>query len=421
MSDENTPTQQPSEVTVETSKPHEIKLAESYLEEKLKEFFQGKEETVVKPFPGGMVLNLISEDTTPTSILDTKANASTVADTATANATDLSDVKPKVSVRAAEQHGGHPVNINTICLFACKTIEEFNKAGNFMMSSVEKLNAAKDIVDKVIDKVAVFVPETQRREFSKNIHHGLGRMEEIIEFIMEIARYPNWINSEKWIMNTLEDLKPRCRFIPCVDRDLKKKIAKRQKESQDLLDAEKKAAREEKTRVDKLLAEERAEADKKAKQEIKAKKEADKAEAKEEARKKKEQQEAEKKAAKEEARKKKEQQEADKKAAKEKTSDKTDETKPADVELTVVVAEPVTETVSQPDAEPVAEEKPKELSEAEKLKEDIKKMQQALADKEKEEKRIAEEKKKQDKQAKKDERKRKEEEIKRLKDELKKI
>jgi hypothetical protein len=410
MSQENNITQQPSEVAVEKNQPHEIKLAESYLEEKLKEFFQGKEETIVKPFPGGIILNLVSEDATPASILDTKTvtNTATV-DTMTANATDISDVKPKVSVRALEQQGGHPVNINTICLFACKTVEEFNKAGNFMMSSVEKLNAAKDIVDKVIDKVVVFVPENQRRQFSKNIHHGLSRVEEIIEFIVEISRYPNWVNSEKWIMNTLDDLKPRCRFIPCIDRDLKNKIAKRQKESKDLLEAEKKASKEEKLRVDKLLAEERAEADKKAKQEIKAKKEMEKAEAKEEARKKKDQRDTEKKAA---------------KAAKKESKAKTEEPKPADVELPIVVAEPVVEEKSETVVEETAvvvEEKPKELTEAEKLKEEIKKMQQALADKEKEDKRLAEERKKQEKQAKKDERKRKEEEIKRLKDELKKI
>jgi hypothetical protein len=318
--------------------------------------------------------------------------------------TDISDVKPKVSVRALEQQGGHPVNINTICLFACKTVEVFNKAGNFMLSSVEKLNAAKDIVDKVIDKVVVFVPEDQRRQFSKNIHHGLSRVEEIIEFIVEISRYPNWVNSEKWIMNTLDDLKPRCRFIPWIDRDLKNKIAKRQKESRDLLNAEKKASKEEKLRVDKLLVEERAEADKKARQEIKAKKETERAEAKEEARKKKEQRDAEKKAAKEEARK--------KKSAEKDPEVKVEETKPADVELPNVTTEPVAEETTV-----VVEE----LTEAEKLKVEIKKMQQALADKEKEDKLLAEERKKQEKQAKKNERKRKEEEIRRLKDELKKI
>ena len=270
-------TEQPTEA--EQQKKHEIKMAESYLDEKLKEFFQGKDENAVKPIPGNMVLNLVSEDATPGSILDVKTLTDAAnPETATSNITDLNGAGPKTSIRTKEHEGGHPVNINTICLFACKTVEEFNKASNLMMSGVEKLNAARDVVDKVIDKVAIFVPETQRREFSKNIHHGLNRVEEIIEFIVEISKFPNWVNAEKWIMNTLEDLKPRCRWLPCVDRDLKKKIAKRQKESQDLLAAEKKAAREEKTRVDKLVAAEKAEADKKAKEEMKAKKEAEEAE-----------------------------------------------------------------------------------------------------------------------------------------------
>jgi len=438
-----TPEPQPASVE---KKPHEIKMAESYLDEKLKEFFQGKDETNVKPIPGSMVLNFVSEDSTPTSILDAKSVANTAnPETAASNATDLNGTEPKTSVRTKEHEGGHPVNINTICLFACKTVEEFNKASNLMLSGVEKLNMARDIVDKVIDKVAVFVPENQRREFSKNIHHGLNRVEEIIEFIVEISRFPNWVNAEKWIMNTLEDLKPRCRFIPCIDRDLKKKIAKRQKESQDLLDAEKKAAKEEKARVDKMVAAEKAEADKKAKEELKVKKAADEAEAKakkeaekEEKRKQKEAEEAEAKAKKEAEKEQKRKEKEEKKAKKDDTIEKTEE-KPAEETATpeaVVVEEvkqeePAKDTPEQTNDEVIetkvettesekAEPK-KELTESEKMKEEIRKMQQALADKEKEEKRLEKERKAEEKRQKEEDRKRKEEEIKKLKEELKKL
>lgn len=433
-----------TEVVDKEKKPHEIKMAESYLDEKLKEFFQGKDETDVKPVPGSMVLNFVKEDSTLTSILDVSQNANP--QNAAANATDLNGAEPKASVRTKEHQGGHPVNINTICLFACKTVEEFNKAGNLLLSGVEKLNMARDIVDKVIDKVAIFVPENQRREFSKNIHHGLNRVEEIIEFIVEISKFPNWVNAEKWIMNTLEDLKPRCRFIPCVDRDLKKKIAKRQKESQELLAAEQKAAKEEKARIDKMVAAEKAEADKKAKEELKAKKAADDAEAKakkeaekEEKRKQKEAEEAETKAKKEAEKEQKRKEKEEKKAKK--TEDKpaeeapkTDATEPVAVEEVAVeevkqeesandttektdeVIETKVETTETESAEPK-----KELSESEKLKEEIKKMQQALADKEKEEKRLEKERKEQEKRQKEEDRKRKEEEIKKLKEELKKL
>lgn len=408
MSQENTNQPQTAENKVEAviEKPHEIKMAESYLDEKLKEFFQGKDEVDVKPVPGSMVLNFVSEDSTPSSILDVKTmKDASNPQNAAANATDVNGAEPKTSIRTKEHQGGHPVNINTICLFACKTVEEFNKASNLMMTGVEKLNAAKDVVDKVIDKVAIFVPESQRRDFSKNIHHGMNRVEEIIEFIVEISKFPNWVNAEKWIMNTLEDLKPRCRFIPCVDRDLKKKIAKRQKESQDLLEAEKKAAKEEKARVDKLVAAEKAEADKKAKEEMKAKKEADEAEAK-----------AKKEADEAEKRQQKEAEKSEKERAKKEKADAERKRKEEELQAKL-------EELKMTPEEREAKKKAQEDAERKRKEEEIaaKKLAEEEAKKKKEEeiaaKKAAEEKSKADKiEA---ERKRKEEELQAKLEELK--
>lgn len=383
MSQENNGTEPPKEAVATTTantpveasdKPHEIKMAESYLEEKLNEFFLGKETTSSIKTPGpSMLLNSLTEDSGPTNIL----NLDTLQESITPDA-DVNYSSSKVSVRSTNHSEGHPVNINTICLFACKTVEEFNKASNFMMSGIEKLNAAQDVVEKVLDKVVVFVPENQRREFSKNIHHGIHRVSEIIEFIVEISKYPNWINSERWIMNTLDDLKPRCRFIPWVDRGLKNKIAKRKKESQELLAAEKKTAKEERVRLDKIAAQERAEAEKKAKEELKAKKQAD---------------QEEKKRLKEELK-----------------------AKKASVEGSEGSEVTTTDEVEVEISEGVAE-----VSETERIKEEIRKMQQTLAEKEKLEEVTRKERKEEERKRKEEERKRKEEEIKKLKDELKKL
>jgi hypothetical protein len=92
-----------------------------------------------------------------------------------------------------------PVNIDNICLFSAKTIEEYNSHSETKLLGRQKLEAACELARGIIDKVMVFVPEDQRRKTSKNIYHNLDSIESTIQFIVNISNNPNMINSGKWV------------------------------------------------------------------------------------------------------------------------------------------------------------------------------------------------------------------------------
>lgn len=92
-----------------------------------------------------------------------------------------------------------PVNIDNICLFSAKTIEEYNIRSEVKLAGQQKLEAACELAKNVIDKAMVFVPEDQRRKISKNIYHNIDSIESTIQFVVNISNDPNIINIGKWI------------------------------------------------------------------------------------------------------------------------------------------------------------------------------------------------------------------------------
>lgn len=92
-----------------------------------------------------------------------------------------------------------PVNIDNICLFSAKTIEEYNSRSETKLSGKQKLEASVELAKNIIDKTMVFVPEEDRRKVSKNIFHNIGSIESTIQFIVDISNNPNIINVGKWV------------------------------------------------------------------------------------------------------------------------------------------------------------------------------------------------------------------------------
>lgn len=92
-----------------------------------------------------------------------------------------------------------PVNIDNICLFSAKTIEEYNSHSETKLMGKQKLEASCELAKSIIDKVMVFVPEDQRRKISKNIYHNIDTIENTIQFIVDISNNPNIINAGKWL------------------------------------------------------------------------------------------------------------------------------------------------------------------------------------------------------------------------------
>ena len=54
------------------------------------------------------------------------------------------------------------VNIDNICLFAAKTVEEYNEAAEKKIKGKQKLDAAVDLAKTIIEKSVAFVEEDQR-------------------------------------------------------------------------------------------------------------------------------------------------------------------------------------------------------------------------------------------------------------------
>lgn len=194
-----------------------------------------------------------------------------------------------------------PVNIDNICLFSAKTIEEYNTHSEVKLSGQQKLEAAAELAKNVIDKAMVFVPEDQRRKISKNIYHNIDAIESTIQFVVDISNDPNIINIGKWVRSDTIAKKVKSGFFsklfccggkkqeevgeekveePNVEtkpEEVKveeKKETKEEKKERLKKEKEEKKAAEEKAKEEKKSAEEQAKKEKeeKKKQEEQAKK-----------------------------------------------------------------------------------------------------------------------------------------------------
>lgn len=101
----------------------------------------------------------------------------------------------------------HEVNIDNICLFSSKVIEEYNFSSETKLMGKQKLEAAVDLSKTIIEKTVAFVPEDLRRQVVKNIYYNIESIPQTIQFIVDISNNPNLINAEKWILNTVKKTK----------------------------------------------------------------------------------------------------------------------------------------------------------------------------------------------------------------------
>jgi hypothetical protein len=93
------------------------------------------------------------------------------------------------------------VNIDNICLFAAKTVEEYNEAAEKKIKGKQKLDAAVDLAKTIIEKSVAFVEEDQRRQIVKNIYYNLESIPQTIQFIVSLTNNPNIVNAHKWVLS----------------------------------------------------------------------------------------------------------------------------------------------------------------------------------------------------------------------------
>ena len=96
----------------------------------------------------------------------------------------------------------HEVNIDNICLFSAKVIEEYNFSSEKKLVGKQKLEAAVSLSKTIIEKTVNFIPEDIRRQVVKNIYYNIDAIPQTIQFIVDISNNPNLINAEKWVLNT---------------------------------------------------------------------------------------------------------------------------------------------------------------------------------------------------------------------------
>lgn len=94
------------------------------------------------------------------------------------------------------------VNIDNICLFAAKTVEEYNNKAEKKLKGVQKFEAAVELAKSVVERSMAFVPEDLRRSVTKNIYHNVDAIGQTIQFIVDISNNPNIVNVGKWVENT---------------------------------------------------------------------------------------------------------------------------------------------------------------------------------------------------------------------------
>jgi hypothetical protein len=96
------------------------------------------------------------------------------------------------------------VNIDNICLFSAKTVEEYNELSEHKLKGQQKLEAAVELAKRIVEKTVNFVHEDQRRQVVKNIYYNIDSIPQTIEFICRISGNPNLINANKWVLNKVK-------------------------------------------------------------------------------------------------------------------------------------------------------------------------------------------------------------------------
>lgn len=165
-----------------------------------------------------------------------------------------------------------PVNIDNICLFSAKTIEEYNIRSEVKLAGQQKLEAACELAKNVIDKAMVFVPEDQRRKISKNIYHNIDSIESTIQFVVNISNDPNIINIGKWIRSDSIPDKVKKGFFSklfCCGGGKKAEEKTEETKAEDKTGEKKTDEKPEETKSEVIVAEEIPEAKKESKQEKK--------------------------------------------------------------------------------------------------------------------------------------------------------
>jgi hypothetical protein len=118
------------------------------------------------------------------------------------------------------------VNIDNICLFAAKTVEEYNLMAEIKLQGKQKLEAATELAKSVIEKTIAFVAEDKRRVIVKNIYYNMGAIQSTIQFIVDVSNNPNLINAGKWVQNTKQAVQAKkgalkSRFFTCFGKSEK--------------------------------------------------------------------------------------------------------------------------------------------------------------------------------------------------------
>jgi hypothetical protein len=95
------------------------------------------------------------------------------------------------------------VNIDNICLFAAKTVEEYNQSSETKLKGKQKHEAAVDLAKRVIEKSVAFVADEQKRQTIKNLYYNIESIPQTIDFIVNISNNPNIVNAGKWVVNKI--------------------------------------------------------------------------------------------------------------------------------------------------------------------------------------------------------------------------
>jgi len=98
------------------------------------------------------------------------------------------------------------VNIDNICFFAARTVEEYNTMSETKLKGQQKFEAATELAKKIIEKTVTFVHEDQRRQVVKNIYYNIDSIPQTIQFICRISNDPNLINANKWVLNKAKQI-----------------------------------------------------------------------------------------------------------------------------------------------------------------------------------------------------------------------
>jgi hypothetical protein len=99
------------------------------------------------------------------------------------------------------------VNIDNICLFSAAIVEEYNDLSEQKLKGQQKLEAAVELAKRIVEKTVHFVQEDQRRQVVKNIYYNIETIPQTIEFICRISGNPNLINANKWVLNKAKKIK----------------------------------------------------------------------------------------------------------------------------------------------------------------------------------------------------------------------